>query len=77
VSLVFKEIFESELSDYQALKYVKESPHSLNSLYDGLMEKVENAIGQDKEYCRADLVASCFALRPPSYAELDVLARFG
>jgi hypothetical protein len=38
------------------------------------LEKVENAIGQDKEYCRAVLAASCFALRPPSYAEVDVLA---
>jgi hypothetical protein len=74
ISLVFKEIFESELSDCQALKYVKESPPSLNSLYDRLMKKVENAIGQDKEYCRAVLAASCFALRLPSYAELDVLA---
>ena len=73
--LVFKEIFESELSDDQALKYVKESPPSLNSLHDRLMEKDENAIGQDNEYCRAVVATSCFALPPPSYAELDVLAR--
>lgn len=74
VSLVFKDIIENDLPEYEAIERVKDSPPSLKSLYDRMMAKIESRGGHDSEYCRAVLAASCLATRPLSCDENHVLA---
>ncbi|KAJ5692729.1 hypothetical protein N7462_002152 [Penicillium macrosclerotiorum] len=74
VSLVFKDIIENDLPDYEAIDHIKASPPSLKSLYDRLMAKIQSITANDREYCGAVMAASCFAYRPLAYAELHILA---
>lgn len=74
MSLVFKDIIENDVEEYEAVDHVKSSPSSLRSLYDRLMAKVEGGSEQDQVNCRLVLIASCLAYRPLSRAELHAVA---
>lgn len=74
VSLIFKDIIENDLREYEAVERVKASPPSLTRLNDRMMAKIKGLGGHDAEYCRGVLAAACLASRSLSYAEIHVLA---
>ncbi|KAJ6186531.1 hypothetical protein N7519_007832 [Penicillium mononematosum] len=72
VSLVFKDIMENNVAEYDAVDCIKANPSSLTSLYERLMTRIENLPSRDPGFCRSVLAAACFSYRPLSYAELHV-----
>ncbi|KAJ5278317.1 hypothetical protein N7524_004470 [Penicillium chrysogenum] len=72
VSLVFKDIIDNNVAEYDAVDRIKASPSSLISLYERLMTRIENLPSRDPRFCRSVLAAACFSYRPLSYAELHV-----
>lgn len=74
VSLVFRDIIENKVAEYDAVEHVRSSPPSLKNLYTHLMSRVESLNRSDPEYCKAVIAAVCFAYRPLSYAELHVVS---
>ncbi|CAG8180782.1 unnamed protein product [Penicillium nalgiovense] len=72
VSLVFKDIIENEVAEYDAIDRIKANPSSLTSLYERLITRIENLPSRDPGFCRSVLAAACFSYRPLSYAELHV-----
>ncbi|KAJ6096484.1 hypothetical protein N7486_007230 [Penicillium sp. IBT 16267x] len=74
VSLVFRDIIEYKVAEYDAVERVRSIPPSLKSLYGHLMARVESLSERDQAYCKAMIAAACFACRPLSYAELHVVS---
>ncbi|GAQ09272.1 hypothetical protein ALT_6593 [Aspergillus lentulus] len=74
VSLIFKDIIENDLREYEAVERVKASPPSLTRLNDRMMAKIKGLGRHDAECCRGVLAAACLASRSLSYAKIHVLA---
>ncbi|ATZ48865.1 hypothetical protein BCIN_04g00830 [Botrytis cinerea B05.10] len=78
VWLVFKELDQKDkynrpLDGEYALSTVEEMPRGLSELYSHIMEKIEAGLREDPKHCKNILVATHFAYRPLSLAELSEL----
>ncbi|PIG80477.1 hypothetical protein AARAC_001624 [Aspergillus arachidicola] len=74
VSLVFKDILENSVSEFDVLPHIKETPSDLDKLYDRFMAKIKKKHPTERTYCIEVIAACCLANRPLSIPELSVLA---
>jgi hypothetical protein len=74
VSLVFKGIFDGNMLQTAAIKYIQTTPSDLTDLYNKLMARIEKESLDVREYCVGVLATSCLSSRPLSFSEVHLLA---
>ncbi|PYH78380.1 WD40 repeat-like protein, partial [Aspergillus uvarum CBS 121591] len=71
-ALVFKDLIHRDVMEADALEEIEKNPAELSELYENMMVRIEN--GHHPEFFKSVLEAACFASRPLSYAEIQVLS---
>lgn len=74
VALVFKDLIDDNVAEYDAVERVRKCPPSLYSMYDRIMVKIEKGSANDEKFCKDVLAAACSVYRPLTFAQLHVLA---
>ncbi|RAH71166.1 WD40 repeat-like protein [Aspergillus aculeatinus CBS 121060] len=77
VSLVFRQIDESDVDPYGVSEFIRQMPSTLKGMYDRMIERIINTPTKGTfESCQQTLLAATVAYRPLQLGEMKELAAF-